>query len=219
MLQNMLWPIINSTGDTLAMVIVSGFIAAILGLPLGVILFTTREGQLLAEPKLHRVLTVMTNIFRSVPFIILMLAITPFTRLIMGTSIGTMAAMVPLSLSAIPFLARMIENNLQEVPEGLIEAAHAMGATPYQIISKVFIPEAKFGIVRSITVTLIALVGYSAMAGAVGGGGLGDLAIQYGYERFEPSVMLVTVVILVIFVQLLQWAGDFLAAYLQSHRR
>jgi len=210
--------LINGTWQTILMVIVSCFFAVVFGLPLGILLFVTRRYQILSSPYLNKMLGGIVNIIRSIPFIILMVAIIPFTRLIVGTSIGTIAAIVPLAVAAIPFVARLVESALMEVPVGLIEAAEAMGATPWQIIKKVLVPESMPGLVRGITLTLVTLVGYSAMAGAVGGGGLGDIAIQYGYQRFQVYVMLATVVILVILVQLLQWGGDLIAKRL-SHSR
>ncbi len=197
--------------QTLLMVLVSCFFAVLFGLPLGVLLFTTRRHRILSSPLFNQLLGGVMNIIRSIPFIILMVAITPLTRWIVGSSIGTIAAMVPLVISAVPFIARLIETSLSEVSYGLIEAAEAMGAAPWQVVIKVLLPEAMPGIVRNVTLTLITLVGYSAMAGAVGGGGLGDIAIQYGYQRFLPSITLATVVLLVLLVQLLQCLGDCVA--------
>lgn len=190
------------------MVGVSGIFAFIGGLPLGVLLFITRPHQLLPHTGLNKCLAVFINATRSIPFIILMLAIIPLTRLLVGTSIGTNAAIVPLTVAAIPFFARMVENSLNELSPGLIEAGQAMGASPYQIIHSILLPEAMPGIVNSLTITLINLVAYSAMAGAVGGGGLGDLAIRYGYQRFDINIMLATVVILIVLVQIIQYIGD-----------
>lgn len=214
MLSQMTGVLVSGCWQTLLMVAVSCFFAVLFGLPLGVLLFVTRRYQILSSPVLNKIVGAVVNIIRSIPFIILMVAITPFTHFIIGTSIGTAAAIVPLVISAIPFVARLIEGSLAEVAAGLIEAAEAMGATPRQIIWKVLLPEAMPGIVRNITLTLITLVGYSAMAGALGGGGLGDIAIQYGYHRFLPGITLVTVVLLVILVQLLQWLGDLVASRL-----
>lgn len=166
---------------------------------------------------LNRILGAIVNATRSTPFIILMVAIIPLTRAIVHTSIGTTAAIVPLSIAAIPFLARLVEAALREVPRGLIEAARAMGATPLQIVLKVLLPEARPGIVAGVTITVISLIGYSAMAGAIGGGGLGDLGLRYGYERFDPPVMIATVAVLIIFVQIIQYAGDRFARRL-THR-
>lgn len=205
---------LEATGQTLLMVMAATVIAVIAGLPLGVLMRVTERGYFGSNPILNRILSWVVNVIRSIPFIILMVAITPFTRLMVGSSIGTVAAIVPLAVSAIPFLARMVESSLNEVSAGLVEAALAMGASPMQIISRVLLPEAMPSIVRGITLTTIALVGYSAMAGAIGGGGLGDLAIRYGYDRFEIGVMLTTIVVLIVLVQLLQAAGDWLARHL-----
>ncbi|MEE3269156.1 MAG: methionine ABC transporter permease [Pseudomonadota bacterium] len=202
--------ILQATLDTLYMVAVSGVIATLLGLPLGVMLYVTRPRQILAMPVLNQVLGIITNIGRSIPFIILMVAIIPFTRMLVGTSIGINAASVPLTIAAIPFVARLIEGALNEISPGLIESAQSMGATPWQIITKVLIPEARGGIITGLTITLVTLVSYSAMAGAVGGGGLGDLGIRYGYNRFNPTIMLITVVILVVLVQGFQSLGEYL---------
>ncbi|MBW5799713.1 methionine ABC transporter permease [Halomonas elongata] len=202
--------ILDATLDTLYMVAVSGLIAAALGIPLGVMLYVTRPRQILAQPVLNSVLGIVTNIGRSIPFIILMVAIIPFTRALVGSSIGTNAAAVPLTIAAIPFIARLVEGALNEISPGLVEAAQSMGATPWQIITKVLLPEARGGIFTALTVTIVTLVSYSAMAGAVGGGGLGDLGIRYGYNRFNPTIMLITVAILVIMVQGFQSLGDYL---------
>ena len=201
----------HATMQTLDMVLVSCLFAVVFGLPLGVFLFVTRHPHLFKRPVLHVVLGFAVNMLRSIPFIILLVAITPITRLIVGTSIGTTAAMVPLAISAIPFFARLVETALSEVPVGLIEASLSMGATLMQIVCKVLIPEAQSGLVRGVTLTLITLVGYSAMAGAIGGGGLGNVAIMYGYERFDIHIMIVTVVILIAMVQCFQWVGDYIA--------
>ncbi len=201
----------HATIETLEMVFISAFFACVIGLPLGVLLYVLRHPHLFHKPTLHSALGFVVNMVRSIPFIILLVAITPFTRLVVGTSIGTVAAMVPLAISAIPFFARLVESAISEIPAGLIEAALAMGASVFQIVKKVLIPEARASIVRGITLMLITLVGYSAMAGAVGGGGLGNLAIMYGYERFEIRIMVLTVLILIIMVQLFQWCGDRIA--------
>lgn len=201
----------HATWQTLEMVFVSAFLAVFFGLPLGVTLFITRNANLFKKPVLHSMLGFIVNVVRSIPFIILLVAITPLTRLIVGTSIGTTAAMVPLTLSAIPFFARLTESAISEVSVGLIEAALSMGASTFQIVRHVLVPEARAAIVRGITLTLITLVGYSAMAGAIGGGGLGNVAIMYGYERFEIHIMIVTVVILIAMVQCFQWCGDYIA--------
>ena len=200
--------LISALGDTLIMVFASALFGCLLGLPLGVALHVTKAGQILANPLLNKVLGVIVNVGRSVPFIILLVAIIPLTRFIVGTSIGTIAAIVPLTVGCIPFIARVGDGALREVPDGLLEAAKAMGAKPLQIIAKVLLPEALPGILNSVIITLVTLVNYSAMAGAIGGGGLGDVGIRYGYQRFDPTVMLVTVVILVVLVQLIQSAGE-----------
>ena len=209
--------LILALGETILMVAASALFSALLGIPLGVALHVTKAGQILAQPKLQRLLGTLVNIGRSVPFIILLVAIIPFTRFIVGTSIGTVAAIVPLTVGAIPFVARLIEGALIEVPFGLQEAAQAMGAKPLQIIQKVLLPEALPGIINALTITLVTLVNYSAMAGAIGGGGLGDVGIRYGYQRFDPAIMLVTVVILVLLVQLIQGLGDRLVKHV-DHR-
>ncbi len=203
--------------ETLVMVGVSGGIGALFGIPLGVILILTDRGGILQNLTVNRTLGLIINAARSTPFIILMVAIIPFTRLVAGTSIGTAAAIVPLTIAAIPFIARLVETALREVPSGLIEAADAMGATPLQIVVKVLLPEALPGIVAGMTITFVSLIGYSAMAGAVGGGGLGDIGIRYGYQRFLPEVMLAVVLVLIVFVQGVQSAGDRLVRKL-SHR-
>jgi D-methionine transport system permease protein len=197
--------------ETLAMVGLSGLISLLGGLPLGVILMLTRHNGILKNALLHRGLGVIVDMLRAVPFIILLVAIIPLTRFLVGTSIGTLAAIVPLSIAAIPFVARIVENALMEVDAGLKEAAASMGVTTWQLIYKVLLPETRPAILRGFTVTLISLVGYSAMAGAVGGGGLGSIAINYGYQRFELGILLATVLILIILVYLIQWGGDWLA--------
>jgi D-methionine transport system permease protein len=195
--------------ETMYMVLISGFFATLFGVPLGMILFTSRKGGILENKTLNGILGAITNAFRSVPFIILLVAIVPLTRLIVGTSIGTNAAIVPLVIGAIPFVGRIVENALAEVPQGLIEAAESMGASPLQIMWKFLLPEALSGIINGLTVTAVALVSYSAMAGAVGGGGLGDLGIRYGYQRFDVTMMMATIVVLIVLVQLIQWMGDY----------
>ena len=208
MSQTMLFLLLKSSFETLYMVFAAGLIATLVGLPAGIALFVTRKGNIIEHPLIHKTLAAIVNITRSIPFIILMIAVIPFTRLLIGTSIGTNAAIVPLSLCAMPFIARVVENALLEVNYGLIEAATAMGATPWQIVIKVLIPEAFPGIINGLTLTIVSLIGYSAMAGAVGGGGLGDVAIRYGYHRFNVTIMLITIAIMVIFVQVVQLLGD-----------
>lgn len=209
--------LINGLWETIYMVGVSLLIAASCGLPIGVLLVITGPEHIRPNPVLHSALSTIVNIGRSLPFIILLVAIVPFTRFVVGTSIGTVGAIVPLTVSAIPFFARLVETNLLEVDGGVIEAAQAIGATTWQIIGKVLIPEAKSGLVLSITNCAVSLISYSAMAGAVGGGGLGDLAIRYGYQRFQPDVMIATVIILIILVQGIQSLGDWIARII-NHR-
>jgi D-methionine transport system permease protein len=206
----------DSLNDTLFMVGTASLVALILGTALGVVLFATTERGLWRQPVANRVLGAIVNATRSTPFIILMVAIIPFTRLIAGTSIGTGAAIVPLAVAAVPFFARLVEAALREVDRGLIEAAQAMGASPGQILWKVLLPEALPSLLRGLTLTIISLIGYSAMAGAVGGGGLGDLGIRYGYQRFNPTVMLAVVAVLIVLVQLVQSLGDLAARRLQK---
>ncbi|TKI05881.1 methionine ABC transporter permease MetI [Martelella alba] len=194
--------------ETLAMTFVSGFLGFVLGLPIGVVLYTSRPGQIMENSRLYRLTSALVNIFRSIPFIILLVWMIPFTRLLVGTSIGLQAAIVPLTIGAAPFIARMVENALLEIPTGLIEASRAMGATPMQIIRKVLLPEALPGLVNAATITLITLVGYSAMGGAVGAGGLGQIGIQYGYIGYNATVMNTVLILLVILVFLIQVSGD-----------
>ncbi|MCR5757047.1 MAG: ABC transporter permease [Selenomonas sp.] len=201
----------KALGETVYMVAVSMAIASALGIPLGVLLYATDKGQVLESTKLNQVMGTVVNAVRSIPFIILMVAIIPLTRMLVGSAIGTTAAMVPLVIASIPFIGRQVETSLKEVPYGLIEAALAMGATPLQIISRVLLPESMPSIVAQLTTVVISLVGESAMAGAIGGGGLGDLAIRYGYQRFRPEVMIATVVILIVLVQAVQLVGNTLA--------
>ncbi len=206
----------KSLGETVYMVAVSMIISTIIGVPLGVLLHTTAKGQILESTALNRVIGAVVNAVRSIPFIILLVAIIPFTRLLVGTAIGTTAAMVPLVIAAIPFIGRQVETSLKEVPFGLIEAAESMGASPAQIIFRVLLPEAMPSIAAQLTTVIISLVGESAMAGAVGGGGLGDLAIRYGYQRFRPEVMIATVVILIVLVQAVQFLGGQLVKKLDK---
>ncbi|SQI42807.1 D-methionine transport system permease protein metI [Leminorella richardii] len=199
---------LQATGETIVMTFASGFFGFLLGLPAGVLLYVTRPGQILENAVLYRSLSAVINVLRSIPFIILIVWIIPFTTLIVGTFIGLKAALVPLSIGAAPFIARMVENSLLEIPTGLIEAARAMGATPMQIINKVLLPEALPGLINSATITLITLLGYSAMAGAVGAGGLGQLGYQYGYVRYDGTVMNTVLILLVILVYIIQFSGD-----------
>lgn len=208
---------LTSVWETIIMVGVSGLVGALLGIPLGIFLRLTDQGGVLQNLPVNAVVGVVVNALRSTPFIILLVAIIPMTRFIVGTSIGTWAAVVPLTVAVTPFIARLVETALREVDNGLIEAAQAMGATTGQIVCKVLLPEAMPGIVAAITISLVTLTGYTAMAGAVGGGGLGDLGVRYGYQRFLPDVMLVVVVVLIVFVQAIQSFGDWVVRRI-SHR-
>ncbi|KTC89922.1 ABC transporter permease [Fluoribacter dumoffii] len=205
----MAYDLLIATGETLYMVVTSTVFAVILGLPLGTWLYSS--SQIKPRPKVHKTLSAFINMARSIPFIILLVAIIPFTRLIVGTSIGMNAAIVPLTLGATPFFARLVDNVYRSLPSGLIETGYAMGANTRQIILHILLPEAKPALIHAITVTAITLVNYSAMAGTVGAGGLGTLAINYGYQRFDAGVMISTVIILIVMVQLTQMIGDYLA--------
>ncbi len=207
----------TSLWETVVMVGISGVVGALIGVPLGVFLRLTDHGGVLENGPLNKVVGWIVNAARSTPFIILLVAIIPLTRLIVGSSIGTAAAVVPLTLAVAPFMARLVETALREVDNGLVEAAQSMGATTSQIVWKVLLPEAMPGIVAGMTISFVSLTGYSAMAGAVGGGGLGDLGIRYGYQRFLPDVMLAVVLILIFFVQAIQSLGDWAVRRL-SHR-
>lgn len=207
----MVYDLLIASGETLYMVLISTLLAALLGFPLGTLLFLTETIK--PAPLLNRLLAFVVNSARSIPFIILLVALIPLTRFLAGTSIGIHAAMVPLTLGAMPFVARMVHSIFQGLPTGLIEAGYAMGATNKQLVIKLLLPEAMPALIQAVTLTAVTLVNYSAMAGTVGGGGLGDLAIRYGYQRFDLFVMLSTIVILVIIVQMLQLSGDKLAKY------
>ncbi len=201
----------NGTVDTAYMVLLATLVSIVLGVPLGVVLLVTSKGYFYYSKPFYTVLGTVVNALRSVPFIILMVAIIPITKFFVGTSIGTTAAVVPLTVSTIPFLARLVETSLKTVPYGLIEAAQSMGASPFRIIVRVLIPEAMPELIANFTLTVIVIIGCSAMAGTIGGGGLGDIAIRYGYMRFQLPVMVMTVLILIVMVQLTQLLGDFLA--------
>lgn len=203
--------LITGTLDTLQMTVISTIMAMIIGIPLGVVLVVTSKGHILENAALNKILGAIVNATRSIPFIILMVAIIPFTRMVVGTSIGTTAACVPLTLAAIPFLARLVETSIKDIQFGVIEAAQSMGASPFQIIRMVLLPEALPTIIDNVTVLIVNLIGYSAMAGAIGGGGLGDIAIRYGYQRFQGDIMLATIIILIIMVQVIQMIGDGLS--------
>ena len=210
LLMSLLW---QSVWEIIYMVAASGFFSVLVGLPLGIILFVVQPGRILAKKWLHKPLALVVDLLRAIPFIILLVMLIPFTRFLVGTSIGTQAAIVPLSIGAVPFVARLMENALKQVNGGLVEAGQAMGATNWQIIYRILLPEALPAAIRGVTVTLISLVGYSAMAGAVGGGGLGSLAINYGYQRFDFTVLLSTIMILVMLVYMIQWLGDKFAKH------
>jgi D-methionine transport system permease protein len=209
--------LLNGLGETVFMTLASGFFGFVLGLPLGITLFMTRKGQLLENDFYNRSLSVLVNIFRSVPFIILIVWIIPFTRALVGTSIGVSAALVPLSIGAAPFIARLVENSLLEVPNGLIETARALGASPLQIITKVLLPEALPSLINNAAITLITLVGYSAMGGAVGAGGLGQIGYQYGYIGYNAVIMNLVLILLVTLVFTIQFAGDRFSKFF-NHR-
>ncbi len=208
---------IDSFWETVIMVGVSGVVGALIGIPMGVFLRLTDKGGVLENAPLNNSVGWVVNAVRSTPFIILLVAIIPLTRFITGSSIGTWAAVVPLTIAAAPFIARLVETSLREVDNGLIEAAQSMGATTSQIVWKVLLPEAMPGIIAGLTISLVSLTGYSAMAGAIGGGGLGDLGIRYGYQRFLPDIMLAVVIILIFFVQAIQSLGDWVVRRI-SHK-
>ncbi|MCZ8537533.1 ABC transporter permease [Paenisporosarcina quisquiliarum] len=205
-----LWPeILKAFGQTMYMIGISLAVAIIIGLPLGIILFVTDRGLFLENRVIKGILGFIVNMVRSIPFIILLVALIPLTKLLVDSTIGPAAASVSLSVAAIPFFARIVETSLREIDKGVIEAAIAVGATPWMIIKDVLLPEAKSSLVQGITLTIISLVAYSAMAGVVGGGGIGDLAIRFGYYRYDNTIMIVTVVILIVLVQIIQQLGDW----------
>ncbi len=207
--------LLRATWETIVMVGLSGGMGVLLGVPLGVFVFLTRPKKFLSNRYVYGVLNILINIGRSIPFVILMVSITPFTRWLVGSSIGTFASLVPLAVAMIPFVARMTENALAEVPNDLVEAAQAMGASPFQIVTKVLLSESLPALISSVTLALVTLVGYTAMSGTLGGGGLGSVAINYGYQRFDALIMLQTVVILIAMVQCIQWLGDYLSRSLK----
>ena len=202
--------LLEGTFDTFYMVFLATAISIIFGVPLGVILLITSKGCFYENTYFYNVLGTIVNALRSIPFIILMVAIIPLTKFLVGTSIGTTAAIVPLTVSTIPFLARLVETSLRTVPYGLVEAAQSMGTSPFKIIKKVLLPEALPELIQNFTLTVIVIIGCSAMAGTIGGGGLGDIAIRYGYQRFQVEIMIATVIILILMVQLTQVLGDYL---------
>ena len=215
MVFSMIW---TSTLETLYMVFFSTLFSLLIGFPIGILLTVTKEGNILERPKLNKVLDFIINTLRSFPFIILMILLFPLSRIIVGTTIGSTAAIVPLSISAAPFVARMIEGALNEVNKGLIEASSSMGANNWTIIFKVMIPETMPHIIHGITVTVISLIGFSAMAGTIGAGGLGDLAIRFGYQRFKTDIMVYAVIVIIIVVQILQSLGNYLVYRAKKNR-
>jgi D-methionine transport system permease protein len=210
--------ILDSTLETLYMVFFSTIFSLLIGFPIGVLLVVTKEGNIMERPKLNKVLEIIINTLRSFPFIILMICLFPLSRIIVGTTIGSTAAIVPLSISAAPFVARMIEGALNEVDKGLIEASSSMGASNSTIIWKVMIPETMPHIIHGITVTVISLIGFSAMAGTIGAGGLGDLAIRFGYQRFKTDIMIYSVIVIIFLVQVLQSLGNYLVERIKKKR-
>lgn len=202
--------------ETIYMVILSGFIAGFFGALLGMYIYCLKNEYLINNIKAYRVISFLINTARSLPFIILMVFIIPFTRWVVGSSIGTTASIVPLTIAAIPFMARLTENAISQVPKGLVEVAKSMGASTFMILKEVIWPESKWSLISGFTITLVNLVGYSAMAGAIGGGGLGDLAIRYGYQRFDIKVMLITILVLIFLVQTIQYIGDNLTKHLKK---
>ncbi|MBM6690536.1 methionine ABC transporter permease [Fusobacterium mortiferum] len=215
MVFNMIW---TSTLETLYMVFFSTLFSLVIGFPIGILLTVTKEGNILERPKLNKILDFVINTLRSFPFIILMILLFPLSRIIVGTTIGSTAAIVPLSISAAPFVARMIEGALNEVDKGLIEASSSMGADNWTIIFKVMIPETMPHIIHGITVTVVSLIGFSAMAGTIGAGGLGDLAIRFGYQRFKTDIMIYAVLVIIVVVQLLQSLGNYLVYRAKKNR-
>jgi D-methionine transport system permease protein len=203
--------LLNGIWETVFMTFTAGFFGFVLGLPVGIVLFLTKKGQLLESPLYNRILSVLVNVFRSIPFIILIVWLIPFTRGLIGTSIGVYAALVPLSIGAAPFIARLVENSLLEVPNGLIETARALGASPFQIVTKVLLPEALPSLINNATITLITLIGYSAMGGAVGAGGLGQVGYQYGYVGYNAFIMNIVLFLLIALVFIIQFSGDKLS--------
>lgn len=207
-----------STLQTLEMVILSTIFSMVIGFPLGILLYSTNSMGITPRPVLNQILSRIVNVLRSFPFIILMILLFPLSRLILGTSIGTTATIIPLSIAAAPFVARLVETSILEVDPGMIQAARAMGSTNRQIIFKVLIPESMPSLVSGVTLTVINLIGYSAMAGTIGGGGLGDLAIRYGYQRFRPDVLAVSVVVILVLVELVQFTGTKIAGKMLAKR-
>lgn len=216
--EDLLALVLNATGETLYMVALASLFTLLIGLPLGVVLFITRKQGILPAPRLNGALGAIVNLGRSLPFVVLLIALIPLTRLIIGTTLGSSAAVVPITIGAFPFFARIVESALDEVEKGRIEAILSMGGNVRHVIFKVLLPEALPTLLAGLTLTVVMLIGFSSMAGVIGGGGLGDSAIRYGYQRFNNQVMIATVIILVILVQGVQTLGDRLVRSL-AHRR
>lgn len=217
LLTNVDWgDIKDATLDTLFMLGFSVLFSTLIGIPVGLILFLTSKGRLLDNKVVYNILSLIINVLRSIPFIILLIVLIPFTTMLLGTSLGAKGTIPPLVIGAFPFFARLVENALKEIDNGIFHMAESCGATTWQIIWHILLPEILPSVIASITVTAIALVSYTAMAGAVGGGGLGDLAIRYGYQRFQTDVMVITVVLMVILVQIIQMFGDFIVKLMRK---
>jgi len=210
-IKELIWLLLEGSGETLYMTIFSTFFAYILGVPIGVLLVITPAKGLRPMPIVNMLLNAITNIVRSIPFLIFLIALMPLTKMVVGRTYGSTATVMPLVLAAAPFIARMIESSLMEVDAGVIEAAQSMGASPMQIIIKVLLPEAKTSLITGATIALATILGYSSMAGVVGGGGLGDIAIRFGYYRYQTNIMIITVILLIIYVQVVQAIGAKLA--------
>ncbi|MCD8396376.1 MAG: ABC transporter permease [Lachnospiraceae bacterium] len=210
--------IIDGIGETLWMTCMSTFLGYVIGLPMGVVLTVTGADGIKQNPFIYKILDVITNILRSVPFLILMITIRPLTKFIVGKSYGATATIVPLTVAAAPYIARMVESSLKEVDRGVIEAAQSMGASVWEIIRKVLIPEGRTSLVVNATIAMTTILGYSAMSGACGGGGLGDIALRYGYQRWQPRILLVTVILLVILAQLIQMIGMWISRRIDRRR-
>ncbi len=210
--------LLNATGETLYMVLLAALFTVAIGLPVGVLLFLTRPKGILPNRAISLLLNTLVNTGRALPFVVLLIALIPFTRLLVGTTLGSTAAIVPITLGAFPFFARIVENALDEVDRGRIEAVVSMGGTLWHIVSRVLLPEALPALVAGVTLTIVMLIGFSAMAGVVGGGGLGDLAIRYGYQRFDNKIMAATIVVLLALVMLIQKLGDRLVRSLAYRR-
>lgn len=210
--------LLNATGETLYMVLLAALFTVAIGLPVGVLLFLTRPQGILPNRAISLLLNTLVNTGRALPFVVLLIALIPFTRLLVGTTLGSTAAIVPITLGAFPFFARIVENALDEVDRGRIEAVMSMGGNLWHIVSRVLLPEALPALVAGVTLTIVMLIGFSAMAGVVGGGGLGDLAIRYGYQRFDNQIMAATIVVLLALVMLIQKLGDWLVRSLAYRR-